>query len=80
MVEYGVQKKKKKRKTPRTFIGIGESTCFCLGRGKILPGKKSVPELKNGGKNSVPSGVWKGKKEIRREARINFWLIFLVDN
>ncbi len=45
---------------------------FCPGKltlEKILPVKNSVPELKNGGKNSVPLlGVWNGKKEIQREA------------
>jgi hypothetical protein len=48
--------------------------------GKILPGKNSVPELKNGSKNSVPLGVWKGKEDIRHEAPKEFWLIFLVDD
>ncbi len=52
---------------------------FCPGKltlGKILSGKKSVPGLKNGGKNSVPSGVGKGKKEIRREAT-NKFLVYI---
>jgi hypothetical protein len=40
--------------------------------GENLPGKNSAPKLKNVGKNSVPFGVWKGLKEIRREAPKNF--------
>ncbi len=56
---------------------------FCTGKltvGKNLPGKNSVPELKNGGKKICPLRVWKGKKEIRREAPKKFWLTFLVDD
>ncbi len=43
---------------------------FCPGKltlGKILPGKNSVPELKNGGKNSVPSGFGKVKKRKNKK-------------
>ncbi len=40
--------------------------------GKINFGKNSVPKFKNGGKNSVPSGFGRVKKEIRREAPKEF--------
>ncbi len=45
--------------------------------GKILPGKNSVPELFNGVK-ICPLGVWKGKKEIRREVPKKF-LVYILD-
>ncbi len=54
---------------------------FCLGKftlGEILPGKNSVPELKNGGKNSVPSGFGRVKRKFGSTRQIKFWLIFLV--
>ncbi len=54
---------------------------FCPGKltlGKIPPGKNSVPELKNGGKNSVPSGFGRIKRKFGTKRRRNFWLIFLV--
>ncbi len=45
--------------------------------GKILPGKKnSVPELKNGGKNSVPSGIGMVKRKFSAKHRIFFAFIF----
>ncbi len=56
---------------------------FCPGKltlGKILPGKNSVPELKNGGKSSVPSGFGRVKSKFDAKRRRNFWLIFLVDD
>ncbi len=45
--------------------------------GEILPGKNSVPELKNVGKNSVPQGVWKGEKgNLAQSAEEIFGLYF----
>jgi hypothetical protein len=58
------------------YRGGGE---FCQGKltlGKILPGKNSVPELKNGGKNSVPSGFGRVQRKFGAKRRRNFWLIF----
>jgi hypothetical protein len=43
--------------------------------GKILPRKNSVPELKNGGKNSVPSGFGRVKMNFAKRRR-NFWLVY----
>jgi hypothetical protein len=53
---------------------------FCQGKsplGKILPGKKYIPELENGGKNSVPSGFGRGKRKFGARNGIIFWLTFL---
>ncbi len=44
--------------------------------GKILPGKNSVPKLKNGVKILSPRGL-EGKKEIRREAPDKFMAYIL---
>jgi hypothetical protein len=63
------------------FIPEGEK--FCPGKltlGKILPGKNSVPELKNGGKKSVPSGFGKVKRTFGAKRRRKFWPISLVDD
>jgi hypothetical protein len=52
---------------------------FCPGKltlGKILPGKNSVPELKNGGRNSVPSGFGRVKRKFGAKRQRNFWHIF----
>ncbi len=49
-------------------------------RGKILSGKNSVPELKNGGINSVPSGFGRVKRKFGAKRQRNFWLTFWVDD
>ncbi len=56
---------------------------FCPGKltlVKILPGKNSDPELKTGGKNSVPKRFGRGKRKFGAKRRGNFWLLFLVND
>jgi hypothetical protein len=49
--------------------------------GKILPGKNSVPKLKNGGKISVPSGFEREKSTFgAKHRRILGLHFFLVDD